>query len=308
MGRAFAAALAYALISALWIFQNPAEVWPGLGIRLDGSAGNAAVVLTLVSALAAFSSKSTAGWLVVSLLVLGYLNSFLVLYFGHGIFHASSMDTAATALFFPLFVDACRLAERRGAWLFLLPPIAAILFRHGSTAFAMLFVMGLAQIFYSKRKVLYCSLSFVVLAVGGALYYHYVATVLGFDQLTSGRAFNWSEGFTWWAQNANQWLGTGTGTYQWIGPSVHNQKTLIFLWMHNEYLQALFEQGWLGLGLFLLVGGLALKKSFATRWLFTSLVGLSVACLTQFPFRFFVTQLFIVLLIRFAQDEKSPVT
>lgn len=317
MGKAYALALFYSLASAIYLFQNPDEVWPGLMIRIDATAANAAVILILVSAVVAFVSLEVAAYLFSMLFTVVLINCWFVLFNGHGMFHACSMDTAAAALFLPyaLRMQKCLTERPRDVmgWLKYLPAaliLLTIAVTHGTTAFVMLLVMGLAYLRFTKAKSVVLGICAIVALAGiFSLWRHIGAAddTWSARALTSGRMRNWTEMFSWWGPNANNWFGTGSGSYQWLSPAIVNRKTEVFLWMHNEFLQGLFEQGALGLGLFLLVGASVLVKSASNPWLFTTFTGLSVMCLTQFPFRFFVTQLAIVFLIRFAQPEnKNP--
>ncbi len=311
LGKSYALALLYSLASAIWIFQNPKEAWPGLQAQIDGSSANAAVVLLLISAVVAYFREDDVWnffkwcyWIVL-------LNCLSVIAIGHGIFNAGSMDTAVAALFVPAAIQSRRGFQfrRYQGWLPAVVLLGAIAANRGATAFAMLFVMGLVQFFYSKRKGLVLAFCAVVLAGGISvmLFRHVHTDDRALWNWTSGRIQNWQEMFAWWGPHANHYLGTGTGTYVWISPAItlNSRHDFIFLWMHNEYLQALFEQGFIGLSLFLLVGVSALVKSASNQWLFTTFAGLSVFCLTQYPFRFFLTQFVIVCLVRLAQ-EKGP--
>lgn len=310
MGKAYGAALFYALASAVWLFQNPEQIWPGLMIRIDATAANSAVVLILISAIVALIAIDTLQDLFAWLFWIVVANCAYVLYAGHGMFHACSMDTAAAALFVPYAFEVQKKMKRLVGWAPLALLIFTVVVTHGTTAFVMLFAMVAVQLLYypKQKKEIFTLLLTIAMVAAFSLRRHFEINQSPHDiwGLTSGRSQNWVEMFTWWGPNGNWLLGTGTGSYQWLSPAIVGRKTIIFLWMHNEYLQALFEQGAIGLSLFLLVGVRAAQKAKPVQWLFTTFVGLSVLCLTQFPFRFFVTQLAIVALIRLAMETKHP--
>lgn len=308
MGKWYAIALCYSVISAIWLFQNPEEVWPGLMIRIDATSANAAFVMILISAVIAFAKKELLEIFLSGIVLAVSMNCVSVIIFKHGMFHGSSMDNAAAALCLPFafYVKNKRWQE----WTMITIILTSIFVRHGTTALVMLFAMTFVQIFYAKKikKGAILALSLAILGVGYVISYKYIMTLYGeisIKSLTSERYHNWAEGMTWWWSNANLFFGTGTGSYQWIGPAIHNQKTLIYIWMHNEYLQGIFEQGLVGLALFVTVYVIALRKSISQPWLFTTFIGLGIMSITQFPFRFFITQLMIVLLLRMSQENEE---
>ena len=309
MGKAYALALFYSLASAIWLFQNPVEVWPGLMIRIDATSANAAIILVLTSAIAAFLSIDKVKKLFLFLTSVVFINCIIVLFRGNGLFNVSSMDLAVAALFLPVMIYVANKYFFDGLALLILVPIVAIFTYHGRTGVIMISTMSLLFLWWKgKRKTALAILVFVALpvlvwAVLKAIETNRIEQMSGIY----GRLSAWREAFEWWVPNANLFFGTGTGSYQWIGPSIANRKTQVYLFLHNEYLQTLFEQGILGLVLWGAVAFNAFKKTIFTNfYLFTTLVLLAVMSFTQYPFRFFITQLAAVLLIRLAQETETP--
>lgn len=288
-GKAFALALFYTLFSCIWFWEIPQN--------------GAATIILLCVGVVAFSPRQWLKALWASIAFIVYLNTCIVLFNGFGIFNAGSMDVAVTMLFVPYFVYLSKKCLGEIA-LILFIPIGIAAFQ-SRTALVMLAVMGVVQLWVWGRKrisILSASLGLI----GAALYAYQKLKAfdyqIGFEtsSLGAGRLANWRDAFQWWGPQASWIFGTGTGSYQWIGPQIAPRKTDIFLFMHNEYLQALFEQGALGVLLFGIVGFYAFKGAKYRHWLFMTFVGLSVMCLAQYPFRFFLTQLAITILLRLA--------
>ncbi len=307
LGKAYALALFYSLASSIWLFQNPNEVWPGLMIRLDATSASAAIILVLVSAVAAFLKTEHVKTLLNFLAAVVYLNCFLVLFRGSGIFNAGSMDTATAALFLPTMVGFFYKNLAEGFKPFLLLPVIAIFSRHGQTGVILFCTIVFIYLWWTGRKKTVFALAGLLLPV--VIYFSfrvYEKEMADRISYVYGRLFAWQEAFTWWGPNANLFFGTGAGSYQWIGPSIANRKTQVYLFLHNEYLQCLFEFGFLGLMLWGSVAWSAFKKSFTHPLLFTTFILLFIMSFTQYPCRFFLTQLAIVLWIRLARENKTP--
>jgi len=116
----------------------------------------------------------------------------------------------------------------------------------------------------------------------------------------SGRFNNWELMMNWWNQKVkNHWIGTGPGTYwvysQWL--QGHKSGDPVWSWMHNDWLQILFEQGILGLISVLFLYGAMLHKSFDRPVLFSMIVGYGFIGLTLYPLHLFIFQLIGVTLI-----------
>jgi O-antigen ligase len=134
-----------------------------------------------------------------------------------------------------------------------------------------------------------------------ALGKHFMGSKFGVD---SGRFGIWRATMSWWMGKVppevmvpppehNQLLGTGLGSYFVLGPNVqirvmHQYSDHLF-WMHNDFLQIMFEQGIVGLGLFVLMaifvfryaGRSALKSG--SGWVHASLAAYAMTCLGNFP-------------------------
>lgn len=299
-GNWFALTLCYCMISAAWLFQNPDEVWPGLMIRIDGSAANAMVFLTIITAVVASMRVNQILNLMKIICLIIQLNCVWVILEGHGIFHSRSMDNAVAMLMLPYSFSV-------SPWLAILP-VVALLVKKGVTAWAMAFAMATWIVWKVRNKWAILALICAVLAAMLVLDYCTEEQPLHkhkdyIDIITTYRLQNWIVFMDWWKYNANPFLGTGTGSFQWLGPAITNRRNNIFIWMHNEYLQALFEQGIIGFGLIVITTIDLIKRS--SGWLRIQVYTLCILSFSQFPFRFFITQILIVMMVRLAK-EKGP--
>lgn len=66
---------------------------------------------------------------------------------------------------------------------------------------------------------------------------------------TSDRLRFWNHQFAWWFNNVDFFLGSGLGTFERIGAYLHIDNHRKYI-MHNDFLQMLFECGFVGLVLF----------------------------------------------------------
>lgn len=85
----------------------------------------------------------------------------------------------------------------------------------------------------------------------------------------SGRLTIWKASVTWWWENSSHLIGTGNGTFFSIGPMVqlinHIDPSVLFIWAHNDWLQTLIEQGFIGLFLFMSLFSLSLWRSWQNK-------------------------------------------
>lgn len=111
---------------------------------------------------------------------------------------------------------------------------------------------------------------------------------------SSGRVLVWKQTMPFWWQYLNHIVGAGVGTYFLYGPSVqiNNLKDVpdgyvlpAFFWAHSDPLQILFETGYIGLILSIIVCVRAIYKSRNRPWLFDSLILYTVTLFWQMSLR-----------------------
>lgn len=300
----------YILISALFIFQNPEIKFGKFQTNFDTAAARAFIsAFTIITVLSTLTTQ-TAKCFLVALELLSLFNATLVLSYGYGLFNNPSMDGCFIALMYmslnfrPELYKQMKNGKIKASFiefiymLFcgILPVLAIIQIRQ-ITPIAIL----VTSLFFYWRKFL-----FVLFLIYGVTAYQMFFTNSGFFS-SNGRFAVWKDMLKWWYEHVDMWIGLGTGSFEWAAPLIQNQPKAIFIWMHNEYLQILFEQGITGLLLSLCLIVFCLFKSFKRPWLFSTIIGLLVCFCTQFPLRFFITQVFIVLLIRITLTNEDEI-
>lgn len=291
----------YLLLSSLWVFQNPWAHGP-FQFRLDQSASQAFAIALMLPMFTVICMKRWLPNILRGFEGIALLDGILVLILGYGMFNAHSVDSSFVASVFVMAV------LKRDSFFNALPKklkilvsiviLASILRYGGSTGIIILAVGLLSSAFFERKITPWVLVPIAVLGYAGLMY--------GAEFLSSsGRVDAWQFFMNHFWTNENIFFGTGIGTFEWIGPILQNRTNDLFVWMHNEYLQVLFEGGLLGLGLALSLLFVCFRQAIRNQktWLFSTLVCLSVMSLTQFPFRFAVSALFICFVVRSAVDD-----
>ncbi len=173
--------------------------------------------------------------------------------------------------------------------------LIAILLAKSNTGLAV-FISAQALFYFKKKD--YKTFSFIMIVPSLfilPLHYFY-GTKFGENY---GRFVNWKTMMTFWHDNINHVIGAGPGTY-WIYSQqvqVHKVGDLVFLWMHNDFFQILFEQGYLGLISVLFLYGMMLFRSFKSPLLFSMVFGFGLIACTMYPLHLFFFQLLGIALI-----------
>lgn len=115
----------------------------------------------------------------------------------------------------------------------------------------------------------------------------------------SGRYVIWRWAWEYFLNSKQYLFGLGSGTFQLLGPTMQKEHNHIayFIWMHNEFLQVLFEQGIIGLSISLIAFGF-MWKTAQKPWLKACLGTIFLACFTQFPFRMLPSCLFCAMILK----------
>lgn len=106
---------------------------------------------------------------------------------------------------------------------------------------------------------------------------------------STGRRAIITMGLDWWWQYGSRWIGQGPGTSAVFLPFLqqHAQgpeyKHAIFLWFHSDWVQLLFEQGIVGLGVYLVGFLTAVRHALRTSYLIAPLFGVAFCALGNFP-------------------------
>ncbi len=192
---------------------------------------------------------------------------------GNGLFTANTQDTLVLAILLPIL---CRTYSP--AWFVF---VLSIWWVHGVSSLVVLFLGLLLNPQFKLKKTL----------IGAAVV---LFSTLSFEHKVPLRVELWRGYLQWWSANAPVLVGTGPGSYEWVS-LLHLDRRM---WPHNDWLQLLFESGYIGaalaLGFFTLT---AWRVRHDSAWLsFALLLGLGMCVYS--PLQFFIVQWFVYLLLR----------
>lgn len=195
-----------------------------------------------------------------------------------GFMIAPSFNTALAALAVPFI-----------PWWASLFVIATALFHHGATAILILGAEFFAELVFNRRLKRMWQILPVGVGLLGVIFLHHTGQWLdGFDRIQ-----HWKTFFEWWAQSwVYKIFGVGPGSFIWISIIMGRFKTPLFLQMHSDWLQILWEEGAVGFLLTIIVYIQAVRAAMRSRVEdLAGVFGLGVFALTYHPARFFPTAL-----------------
>lgn len=273
-------AWAYYLLSAAFTFMAVWEHHDGpIGPILDISTGQAfALLLALPLPFLLWPGLRLRHWslfFVTAALAegVGILSGSYDLFVGG----APGFGSAYIAAAFPL-----------ARWPFQLFLLAPIWKAHGATAFMILGVQLLVYAWLHRHR--FWPLLGVSLLAGVGYFTQGHELYQDPQRLAMWRAFT-----DWWWHHANIWVGTGVGTFQWLGPEIQAWTPPLWFFLHNDWLQLLFETGIIGLLLAVGIFGWTLTRARTT--LKPTVAGLGAFMLTFAPLHFFLPAFFIVCIL-----------
>jgi len=165
--------------------------------------------------------------------------------------------------------------------------LLAIILAKSNTAILMVFSIILTYCVSRRNLKHLFSASFATLLVTPV-----ICVWLGPKLMTNmGRYHNWQNMMTYWYHNMNLWIGAGQGTYWGYAASLQAGSRDIFLWMHNDWLQVLFEGGIIFFTSMLILYFFMLKKSVNRPELFSMVIAYGLIAMTLYPLHLFVYQM-----------------
>lgn len=206
----------------------------------------------------------------------------------YGVMNAITFDVAIMAIAFPL------IGYFYGDGWMLITAIffpAFTVFFHARTAQAG-FVILFANAFAAARRVwLIQTLSFLLI----------VAVVLSSSYWMDGNATirleMWATYLKYWNEHKLWFLGAGFGNFDILTFTLPVQG-LYFKFMHNDFIEILFETGLLGWVFTWLIVGKVLINARRNSYLFSSSLCFIFTMLTYFPSHYFLSQLLGVILLK----------
>jgi hypothetical protein len=213
-----------------------------------------------------------------------------------GLLLNASMSGCFSAVLFHLF------APREKALRAFL--VISILVAGRSLPVAVLFC-GIGASLFAQRR--YRALSLAVLAsfaVGFLLKGRYLLD-------PRGRDFVWSLAFAHFRDHLPWSVGGGLGSFYVVGPALSSHANApVFVWLHSDWFQTLFEQGVIGFVLVAAMYAHALWQTRKTSDLFPTLTAYAAFGVANMPLRYPLSGLLGAFLIRWAleksEKEKAP--
>jgi hypothetical protein len=304
-------ALFWTLLCSLRIWEAPASPYVGVfdpqsvqSLSLISASSFAFIVAMVVPFLLdrelAKRVWIAARWLcwLDSLYVVGQWVAGVEPFYRGGFFGNGAMNAAVIAFTFPALEQFVR--SRRRVWV-LWPriiaravPCLAVLAAHSNIALAAL-IVGIVAVEARRGAVVHRWAAVLSSAAAlGLVGWHLMGGKFGEN---SGRFALWRAAMHWWWERHNHWIGAGTGTFlgfgQVISKDLHAGSN--WLWLHNDWLQVLFEQGAIGAALVAALFVLACSR--APRWVFAALAAYAVTACGHYPARLPVPAFFGLALV-----------
>lgn len=202
---------------------------------------------------------------------------------------AGSFDVALAALYFPF-------APR---WLKVLT-LGTVIMNHSTTALLIMLAQTFALCIKDRASMLRLVAGSAVVLIAVLMLQHdhhgqKISLLAG-----TSRFERWQTYMSFWSSNWFFWLfGTGPGSFMWLAMSMDRFKHPMFLWMHSDWLQILFELG--AVGFVLAVGVLvrAIRYFWHNPKLLSAVFGSAAFCLTYHPLRYFPTAFLMALIFSY---------
>lgn len=284
----------YFMLYAMFVAYSP-RYYPAFAPQLQGllayNATRHLVQYVLFPIVVLASSSRMRGWFYKFIGVFILADMFKLLKGGAGLIEASTYDAGLIGCMLPIFVDKVlykKDTQTKISWLNLaviFAGIIAISFTKSRTGLLAILVTvlvyGWPYLKFLQKKYYYFAVFFIstmCLAASG-LYFK-------FKLLHDPRLRIWAGEFDWWLSQANYWVGTGPGSFEFLGLFLKVDSTgaggsgldVRFYLLHNDWLQTLFETGAIGLALSILLYFSVLVKikdiSHRAMWLAMGSMGL----------------------------------
>lgn len=129
-----------------------------------------------------------------------------------------------------------------------------------------------------------------IIGIGALGMLYVLLTHPNIGPLTSGRTDAWPGIMNWWWEQGRVLQGMGGGVSVVMVPTVQAQFKIApwtggYMWLHNDWLQVLFEYGVMGLSTALIAFFVFLKRGWKDTVLVSSLLGFAAMALVNYPLR-----------------------
>lgn len=275
----------YYIIRCLWILEFPSLPYGDFTKAFQATAGQGLAEGLLIPwaairmQYAASKTWERVGWAIMAFVV---VEIGMVWTLGHGLLTASgsaSMDTAFLAF-----------SVGMGHFLGLVAAVT-VLTHHGATA--LIILSCYATSYCLARRKLWCLIAALALFLGLAVLGARDGLLMG-----SGRVVHWTHYMGVWSSDWRNWIvGSGAGSFMNVSLLVDAFGEPQFLTMHSDVLQVLFDLGFIGLALALIVYVRLLMSVLRDGdWKHIGTVfGLGAWCMTYSPLRYFPSAMIVSL-------------
>ncbi len=170
--------------------------------------------------------------------------------------------------------------------------IATILLRHGVTGLTIAVVEGVLLTFYFYRQkwIRYLTAGIVSGIAAHEYFYPFRAHARW--------SVAWKEHMEYWWANANHWFGFGPGSFEFVSLLIKEHAEGPKYWLHGDWLQFVFETGYVGLAMAALAYLWVLWVLRKSIFHFASWVGLGIGMTVYSPLQFFMVQMIAAGLIK----------
>lgn len=302
LGRKFhpivAVAFVYYMASSIVRIGFPQFFWPTFAVdtilAFRGLVAQSALFMALMAAAALVIKKP--GHLEASLRVLAFIDALVMcwhwcrgepMYF---LLNNPAVDASFVAATIPLFL------RRTYYSVALVPLVWACVFSDSSS--------GILGVGLSFGLYLWAKKDFNPFALLISTFLAICVAMVGYGLqgpkllISSGRAHVWDLAMRFWWGEGSPIFGQGLGSFHLYGPSLQMREVLQqglkeanipgFTWLHNDWLQILFESGVLGLALAVAVFGIAFWRCRKTPAIWASLGTYGALAVIQMPLRHYI--------------------
>lgn len=298
----------HAMIGSLFLSVYPVSPYKNAGkwweIDIDLLSSHSFMYLLLCAAcFLLFSGKKMLGAVlfvsVVDSLIMVFNKFFSSSAVAFGLMHNSSMDATFAACMFPALLFSSRTLKIKFKTPLILLSLTSVFLAQSSNGFGILAVGVFAYYLSIKKSWRLAVFPLIIMAVG------YVCDQNLFN--STGRFVNYERSMLFWWDNVNHWIGTGIGTYWRFGPHI---QTLLkqfdhgyFTFMHSDWLQVLFELGFVGFFGCLILLVKNLFRSKGNPLVFSLLASYGAACVFNMPLRYSLTSIAGVAILKLYYEE-----
>ena len=300
----------FGVFSSLCMYSSSRISIPGKDISLILNAETARSFCFLLSVTIPFifATASDLKWWKRAFQIFAAIDSIMMIYryfmtgAATGLIGMDSVDGTFVCLSLPLIIFSKEpIKEDKQICAVLI--LCAALMARSSTVFAVLCLEALLWAFLVNKK----SLRFLALLLcSGLLAYPIGRLYLGSELLqNNGRRDIHILSYNTFKQVGAYWFGLGTGSFEAIMPTLQGLPERFFVFLHDEPLQILFEQGAIGFGLLLALYGVMIWRNRGNIPMLLVLIPAGFQSFLQPCFRYWLFAIFMAFLCRISFEEND---